>query len=83
MKTTSRILTLALALSLAGVAIAKSATAPNCIYQCQNTTTGQFITRTESDISEAGCCGGQGLSCPPGTVYYQSVAWGGQFCRSL
>jgi hypothetical protein len=83
MKTMSRIVPLAAALGLVAVAVAHSATAPTCIYQCQNTTTGKFITRSESDISEAGCCGGEGLSCPPGTVYYQSIAWNGQFCRSL
>ena len=76
-----RIAPLAIVLGLTALATASAVNTPNCVYECKNTTTGQITLRTESDGSQAGCCSGEGLSCPPGTVWIESIGWNNQFCR--
>lgn len=80
MHASRRIALLAIALGLTALATATAVTTPNCVYECRNTTTGKITLRTESDGSQVGCCTGEGLSCPPGTVYAGSIAWNNQFC---
>lgn len=75
-----RVASLAIALGLVALATGTAVGIPNCVWECQNTTTGKYTLRTESDASEAGCCSGEGLVCPPGTVYAFTVGWDNQFC---
>lgn len=68
----------AVSLSLVALATASGAVSPTCNYFCRNTTTGQVTIRASSS-SLAGCCSGQGVSCPPGTVFGGAFGWNGKF----
>jgi hypothetical protein len=83
MSTKTRITMFAVMLLLVALAGANGAGVPTCIYECRNTTTGQETIRSESVLSEAACCGGQGQPCLAGTVWEAAIAWNGKFCAGL